>query len=120
MELLNFSPSGLTRVPEKNTRLRDLRWLAEVELDLDTLEKRWGSPERVFDDLAEWICFAFSPGEGEAFFLQREAENPPTACFGLSVTSGLFTAEVAEEIIKALGIGARVTHVNPEASRLTG
>lgn len=79
------------------------------------LEARWDSPEIVQDDLAEWFCFAFSPAEGEAFFLQREVDHPPAPQFGLSVTRGLFTADTAGRIVESLGIaGARVAQVNDE------
>ena len=108
-----LDPARLKRIPERDVSLRDIRWLAEVDIDRAALEERWGGPEIVHDDLAEWLCLAFSPVEGEAFFLQREVDHPPTPQFGLSVTKGLFSADAAGRIVDALGItGARVTQVN--------
>ncbi|MFF3990596.1 hypothetical protein ACFY0B_39305 [Streptomyces sp. NPDC001797] len=111
-----MNPAELKRIPERNVSPRDIKWLAEVDIDRAALEERWGSAETACDSLAEWLCFAFSPVEGEAFLLLRETEHPPTPQFGLSVTSGLFSASVAERIVEALGIaGARVTQVNADA-----
>ncbi|MFD0007152.1 hypothetical protein ACFVJ4_32635 [Streptomyces sp. NPDC127178] len=116
MDSKRVDPAGLKRIPEKTVSLRNIRWLAEVDIDRAALEERWGSPETVYDSLAEWVCFAFSPAEGEAFFLQREMDNPPTPQFGLSVTRGLLFPEAAEQIVEALQIaGARVTQLNDEA-----
>lgn len=117
MDPRQLDPAGLKRIPERDVSLRDMRYLAEVDVDRAALEERWGGPETVYDDLAEWVCFAFSPAEGEAFFLQREVEHPPTPQFGLSVTRGLFSVEAAGRIVEALGIAtARVTQVNAEAA----
>ncbi|GGZ04268.1 hypothetical protein GCM10010365_24000 [Streptomyces poonensis] len=113
-----LDPAGLKRISERTVSLRDIRWLAEVDVDRAALEERWGGPETVYDDLAEWVCFAFSPVKGEAFFLQRETEHPPMPQFGLSVTRGLFSAGAAAQIVEALGIvGARLTQVNAEVAR---
>lgn len=69
------------------------------------------------DDLAEWLCFAFSLVNGEAFFLQRDVYHPPTHEFVLSVTAGLFSVNAAGRIVEALGVaGARATHVSDEAA----
>lgn len=112
-----MDPRELKRTPERDVRLGDMRYLAQVDVDPAVLEERWGGPEAVFDDLAEWVCFAFSPVEGEAFFLQREAHHPPSPGFLLSVTEGLFSAETAGQIVEALGIsGARLIQVNDEAA----
>lgn len=54
--------------------------------------------------MAEWLCFAFALPSGEKFTLQREAYNPPTPGFLLSVTSTLFSAEAAGRLITALDI----------------
>ncbi|WP_416958392.1 hypothetical protein [Streptomyces sp. Agncl-13] len=110
-------PTALMRIPERDVSSRDIRWLAEVDIDRAALEERWGGAETACDSLAEWLCFAFSPTEGEALLLLREVEHPPTPRFGLSVTSGLFSASAAERIVEALGIaGARVTQVNADAT----
>nr|WP_202419553.1 hypothetical protein [Streptomyces sp. YIM 132580] len=68
------------------------------------LYRRWGRPDIEVDSLAEWLCFAFALPSGEKFTLQREAYNPPTPGFLLSVTSTLFSAEAAGCLIKALDI----------------
>jgi hypothetical protein len=113
MDPIVLDPTRLKRIPERDVSLRAIRWLAEVDIDQAALEERWGGPETVYDDLAEWVCFAFSPTEGEAFFLQREVDHPPTPQFVLSVTRGLFSAEVAGRIVDALGIaGAWVAQVS--------
>ncbi|WP_328433130.1 hypothetical protein [Streptomyces sp. NBC_00425] len=94
-----------------------MRYLAQIDLDAAALEERWGSPDTVRDDLAEWVCFAFTPAEGEAFFLQRELHHPPSNGFVLSVSEGLFCGDTVHGIVAALGIaGAQVTHVNAEAT----
>ncbi len=93
-----------------------MRYLAQVDVDPAALEERWGAAEAICDDLAEWFCFAFSPMEGEAFFLQREVHHPPAHGFVLSVTEGLFSSNCAGRIVETLGIpGALVTEVNAEA-----
>ncbi|WP_432138537.1 MULTISPECIES: hypothetical protein [unclassified Streptomyces] len=92
-----------------------MRWLAAIDIDLASLEGKWGDPEIVCDALAEWLCFAFSLDEGGAFFLQRETENPPTPLFILSVTRDLFFAESAARIVDALGIPeTRIVHLSDE------
>ncbi|MEO3973155.1 hypothetical protein [Streptomyces sp. CAU 1734] len=116
MSATAMDPAGLKRIPEKGVDLRTIRYLATVDVDRAALEERWEAPEIVRDCLAEWYCFAFSPSEGEAFFLQQEVENPPAPGFGLSATRALFSADSAGRMVGALGIaGARVTHVNAEA-----
>ncbi|MFE7570850.1 hypothetical protein ACFU76_28475 [Streptomyces sp. NPDC057539] len=110
-------PAGLKRISERDVRLDDMKYLAQVDVDRAALEERWGGPETVNDDLAEWVCFVFSPAEGEAFFLQREVHHPPASGFILSVTRGLFSVEAVGWIVEALGIAtARVTQVNAEAA----
>ncbi|WP_329245169.1 hypothetical protein OG223_09525 [Streptomyces sp. NBC_01478] len=117
MDLRELDPAELKRIPEGDVSSRDIKWLAEVDIDRAALEERWGSAETTCDSLAEWLCFAFSPADGEAFLLLREVEHPPTPQFGLSVTSGLFSASAAERIVEALGIaGTRVTQVNADAA----
>ncbi|MFE1961014.1 hypothetical protein [Streptomyces sp. NPDC059479] len=94
-----------------------MKYPAQVNVDRAALEERWGDPETVNDDLAEWVCFAFSPAEGEAFCLQRELHHPPAPGFILSVTRGLFSVEAAGRIVEALAITtSRVTQVNAEAA----
>ncbi|MFI8233964.1 hypothetical protein ACIGDI_34685 [Streptomyces sp. NPDC085900] len=116
MDLRKLNPADMKRVPGEDVSPRDIRWLAEVDIDRAALEKRWGPAETTCDNLGEWHCFAFSPAEGEAFLLLREVENPPTPQFGLSVTTGLFSPSAADRIVESLGIaGARVTQVNAEA-----
>jgi hypothetical protein len=118
MDARELDPAGLKRIPERDVRLRDVRYLAQVDIDPAALEQRWGGAEAVCDDLAEWVCFAFSPMEGEAFFLQREVHHPPAHGFVLSVTEGLFSSDGAGRIVEALGIaGARVTQVTAEAAQ---
>ncbi|MFM9709098.1 hypothetical protein [Streptomyces galilaeus] len=110
--------TGLKRMPERDVRRGDMRYLAQVDIDPAALDERWGGPEAVRDDLAEWVCFAFSPVEGEAFLLHREAHHPPAPGFVLSVTGGLFSVDAAARIHEVLGIaGARVTQVNAEATK---
>lgn len=117
MDSRKLDPAELKRIPEREVRLREMRYLAQVDVDHAALEERWGGPEPVCDDLTEWVCFAFSPAEGEAFFLQREAHHPPAHGFVLSVTGGLFSVDAVGRIIGALGIAeARVTAVNAEAA----
>ena len=117
MDLRNLNATELKRIPEEDVSSRAIKWLAEADIDRVALEERWGSAETAYDSLAEWLCFAFSPAEGEAFLLLREVEHPPTPQFGLSVTSGLFSASAAERIVEALGIAeARVTRVNADAA----
>ncbi|MFI6405692.1 hypothetical protein [Streptomyces sp. NPDC050548] len=116
MNLRDLDPAALKRIPEGDVNSRDIKWLAGVEVDREVLEERWGGAETAYDSLGEWLCFAFSPAEGEAFLLLREAEHPPTPLFLLSVTSGLFSSSAADRIVEALGIaGARVIEVNAEA-----
>ncbi|MFF4364001.1 hypothetical protein [Streptomyces sp. NPDC001604] len=116
MAVRELNPVELKRIPEGDVSSRDIKWLAEVDIDRAALEERWGSGETACDSLAEWLCFAFSPAEGEAFLLLRETEHPPTPQFGLSVTSGLFSASIAGRIVEALGIaGARVIKVSADA-----
>ncbi|WP_446040551.1 hypothetical protein [Streptomyces sp. SID1121] len=108
----------LRRIPEEELVQKDIRYLALMEVDLITLYRRWGRPDVALDSLAEWLCFAFSLPDGEKFALQREAQNPPTSGFFLSVTMGLFSAEAAERVAAALDIpGVRVLEVSAEVSR---
>jgi hypothetical protein len=117
MDSRKLDPAELKRIPERGVHLREMRYLAQVVVDPAALEERWGGPESVCDDLTEWVCFAFSPAEGEAFFLQREAQHPPAHGFVLSVTGGLFFVDAVGQIVRVLGIaGARVTAVNAEAA----
>lgn len=78
--------------------------MALVQVDLMALYRRWGRPDIGVDSLAEWLCFAFALPGGEKFALQREAYNPPTPGFLLSVTGTLFSAEAAGHVIEALDI----------------
>jgi hypothetical protein len=113
---LNFS--GLRRIPEEELILRDIRYLALLEVDLIALYRRWGRPDIVVDDLAEWLCFAFSLPNGDKLALQREALHPPTPGFLLSVTAGLFSSEAADQVATALDVPvARILEVNPEVAR---
>ncbi|MGW1605337.1 hypothetical protein [Streptomyces eurythermus] len=106
-----------TRIAERDVRRGDIKYLAQIDVDQVALEERWGKPDVVQDDLAEWVCFAFSLSENEVFLLQREADHPPAPGFILSVTRILFSAEAASKIAGALGIPrAQVTHVNAEAN----
>ncbi|MFF7258544.1 hypothetical protein [Streptomyces microflavus] len=75
-----------------------------MQVDLMAVYRRWGRPDIGVDSLAEWLCFAFALPSGEKFTLQREACNPPTPGFLLSVTKELFSAETAGQLIKALDI----------------
>ncbi|MFL0026076.1 hypothetical protein ACJBCE_24475 [Streptomyces sp. NBUL23] len=96
--------TGLQRIPEEELALKEIRYLALVQVDLMALYRRWGRPDVAVDDLAEWLCFAFALPNGEKFALQREALHPPTSGFLLSVTRALFSAEAAESVIEALEI----------------
>lgn len=106
----------LGRVSEREVSLSAIRWLAQIDVDRAALEERWGGPETVRDDFAEWICFAFCSAEGETFFLQREVHHPPVAGFILSVTKERFSPEAADRIVEALDIAdARIARMNAEA-----
>ncbi|MFE2543470.1 hypothetical protein [Actinacidiphila glaucinigra] len=86
-----------------------------MQVDLMALYRRWGRPDVGVDDLAEWLCFAFSLPNGEKFALQREAQHPPTSGFLLSASRGLFSAEAAEGLIGALEIpGISVVELSSE------
>jgi hypothetical protein len=118
MDLRELNHMGLKRVPERDVCLGDMAYLAQVDVDRAALEERWGGPEPVFDGLAEWICFAFSPVEGEAILLQQEVFHPPAPGFILSVTKGLFSVDAANRIVEALGVvEARVSQVNMDAAQ---
>jgi hypothetical protein len=112
---MELSFSGLRRIPEDKLALKDIRYLALMEVDLSALYHRWGRPDIAVDSLAEWLCFAFSLSSGDKFALQREAQHPPTPGFLLSVTGGLFSAEAAEQVGVALDVpGVRVLEVSAE------
>ncbi|QRV32399.1 hypothetical protein I6J39_34055 (plasmid) [Streptomyces californicus] len=98
----NFT--AIQRIPDEEISPKEIRYLALVQVDLMALYRRWGRPDIGVDSLAEWLCFAFALPSGEKFTLQREAYNPPTPGFLLSVTSKLFSAEAAGRLIKALDI----------------
>ncbi|MFD4337581.1 hypothetical protein ACFWPP_10375 [Streptomyces anulatus] len=98
----NFT--GIRRIPDKELSPKEIRYLALVQVDLMALYSRWGRPDVGVDSLAEWLCFTFALPSGEKFTLQREAYNPPTPGFLLSVTSTLFSAEAAGKVIEALDI----------------
>ncbi|MFC9647080.1 hypothetical protein [Streptomyces sp. NPDC056937] len=76
MDASELEPAGLKRISERDVRLGDMKYLAQVDVHRTALEERWGDPETV-NDHAEWVCFAFSPAEGEVFFLLREVHHPP-------------------------------------------
>ncbi|MGW1226877.1 hypothetical protein [Streptomyces sp. NPDC002530] len=110
--------ADLKRIPERNVRPSDVRWIVQIDVGLTQLEKLWGAPEVTIDDFTEWFCFAFSAGEENSFTLIRQVDYAPTPGFVLSVTGDLFSLEGVEAIIEALGIsGARVTHINDEIRR---
>ncbi|MER0429892.1 hypothetical protein [Streptomyces microflavus] len=94
----------IQRIPDNELAPKEIRYLALVQVDLMALYLRWGRPDIGVDSLAEWLCFAFALPSGEKFTLQREACNPPTPGFLLSVTKELFSAEAAGQLIKALDI----------------
>ncbi|MFJ8562394.1 hypothetical protein ACIRD0_33885, partial [Streptomyces microflavus] len=98
----NFT--AIQRIPDKEISPKEIRYLALVQVDLMALYRRWGRPDIGVDSLAEWLCFAFALPSGEKFTLQREAYNPPTPAFILSVTRTLFSAEAAGQVIEALDI----------------
>lgn len=115
--LRELYPAALKRIPQRDVNSRNIRWLVQVDVDRTVLEERWGAPEIAEDDFAEWLCFAFSPMEGEAFILLRQVHHPPVAGFVLSVTRGLFSLEAAERVLQALDIpGVQITHMNAEAT----
>lgn len=112
---MGVSFTNLQRIPEEQLVLKEIRYLALVQVDLIALYRHWGRPDVAVDDLAEWLCFAFSLPNGEKFALQREAQYPPTPGFLLSASSGLFSAEAAEGLIGALGIpGVSVVELSAE------
>ncbi len=109
--------AGPRRIPDDEVARKEIRYLALLEVDLTTLYRRWGRPDVGVDSLAEWLCFAFSLPGGEKFAVQREAQNPPTPGFLLSVTAGLFTAEGAERVVAALDLPAvRILELSAEVS----
>lgn len=109
--------AGLRRTPDDELVRKEIRYLALLEVDLITLYRRWGRPDVGVDSLAEWLSFAFSLPSGEKFAVQREAQNPPTSGFLLSVTAGLFSAEAAEQVVAALDIPAiRILETSPEVT----
>ncbi|MFD3739059.1 hypothetical protein [Streptomyces sp. NPDC058629] len=94
----------IRRIPDEELSPKEIRYVALVQVDLIALYRRWGRPDVGVDSLAEWLCFTFALPGGEKFTLQREAYNPPTPGFLLSVTSTLFSAEAAAQVIEALDI----------------
>lgn len=117
MELRELDPARLKRIPQQDVSPSDIRWLVQVDVNRAALAERWGEPEITSDDFAEWVCFAFSPAEGEAFILLRQVHHPPVAGFVLSVTRGLFSPAAADRIVEILDIpGTRITHTNAEAT----
>jgi hypothetical protein len=44
LDLRELDPAGLKRIPERDVRLGDMRYLAQVDVDPDALEERWGGP----------------------------------------------------------------------------
>lgn len=116
MDPRKSNPAGMSRILDRDVSPRAIRWLVQVDVERAVLEERWGAPEVVRDDFAEWFCFAFATAEGEAFVLLRQAERPPAAGFLLSVTEGLFSQEAADRIVRSLDVaGARITRTNAEA-----
>ncbi|MCZ0211218.1 hypothetical protein OZK63_38250 [Streptomyces sp. UMAF16] len=69
MSTVDLNPAGLKRVVEREVSPREIRYLAQVDIDFAALEERWGVQEATRDDFAEWFAFAFSPAEGGAFIL---------------------------------------------------
>ncbi|MFD4001092.1 hypothetical protein [Streptomyces rubiginosohelvolus] len=111
----NFT--DLRRIPDEELVLRDIRYVALVQVDLMALYRRWGRPDVGVDDLGEWLSFAFTLPNEEKFVLQREADHPPTPRFLLSVTRALFSAEAAEQVIAALDIPeAHAVELTPEVA----
>ncbi|WP_345610273.1 hypothetical protein [Streptomyces sanyensis] len=109
--------TGLRRIPDEELPSREIRYLAMIAVDLMALYRRWGRPDVGIDDLGEWLCFAFALPDGGKFVLQREAYNPPTPGFLLSVTMEIFSADAAEKIIRALEIPEAVmVELSDEAS----
>ncbi|MFJ5218737.1 hypothetical protein ACIP98_28955 [Streptomyces sp. NPDC088354] len=110
--------TGLQRIPEEQLVSKDIRYLALVQVDLIALYRRWGRPDVAVDDLAEWLCFAFSLPGGDKFALQREALYSRTSGFLLSVSRGLFSAEAGERLIGALEIpGVSVVEWSAEVGK---
>ncbi|MET8290090.1 hypothetical protein ABZV80_33465 [Streptomyces sp. NPDC005132] len=115
MDLRELSPTGLRRIPEKDVRHGESKWLVEIDVESAALEERWGTPEITGDDFAEYFCFAFSPVKGEAFILLRDRYHAPAPGFIVSVTKGLFSREAVDKIIEVLAIpGVSATRVNAE------
>ncbi|MFE2976949.1 hypothetical protein [Streptomyces sp. NPDC059258] len=109
--------TGMRRILNEELVLKEIRYLALVQVDLMDLYRRWGRPDVGEDSLAEWLCFAFALPNGEKFALQREAYHPPTPGFLLSATQALFSVEAAEQVIVALEIpGAFAVELSPEAA----
>ncbi|MFI2468446.1 hypothetical protein ACH475_19110 [Streptomyces globisporus] len=107
--------TGMRRIPDEELVLKDISYLALVQVGLMDLYRRWGRPDVGVDSLAEWLCFAFALPNGEKFALQREAYHPPAPGFLLSATQGLFSAEAAEQVIVALDIpGAFAVELSSE------
>ncbi|MFJ4931610.1 hypothetical protein [Streptomyces sp. NPDC088736] len=117
VDLRELNTTSLRRIPEKDVRSGDIRWLVQIDVDLAALEERWGAPEITRDDFAEYYCFAFSPAKGEAFLLLRNRHHAPVPGFIVSVTKELFSREAADKIIEVLAIpGVSGTRVNAEVT----
>ncbi|MGW0801274.1 hypothetical protein [Streptomyces sp. NPDC002692] len=117
VDLRELNSTSLRRIPEKDVRSGNVRWLVQIDVDPAALEERWGAPEITRDDFAEYFCFAFSPATGEAFLLLRDRHHAPVPGFIVSVTKKLFSREAADKIIEVLAIpGVSVTRVNAEVT----
>ncbi|MFJ2015599.1 hypothetical protein ACIQJ8_35865 [Streptomyces globisporus] len=101
---MNPNFAAIQRIPDEELSPKEIRYLALLQVGLMALYRRWGRPDIGVDSLGEWLCFAFTLPSGEKFTLQREAYNPPTPAFILSVTRTLFSAEAARQVIEALDI----------------
>ena len=93
MDTAELAPAGLKLIPERYVSPREVKYLAQVDVDPAALEERWGGPETNGDDVTEWFAFVFSPVEGEAFTPLRQVENPPAPG-----SSGPWTLPVRESL----------------------
>ncbi|MCI4046463.1 hypothetical protein [Streptomyces sp. TRM75563] len=108
----------IQRISDEELSPKEIRYLALVQVDLMALYRRWGRPDVGVDSLAEWLCFTFALPSGEKFTFQREAYNPPTPGFLLSVTKTLFSAEAAGQLIAALDIpGVAIVELSSEVGK---
>ncbi|WP_190094535.1 hypothetical protein [Streptomyces melanogenes] len=74
-------------------------FVAQIDLEVESLEQEWGESEITCDDLAEWVTFAFLLSDGTKVALVREANYPPHSGFILTAIGDLHPAEVLSRFL---------------------